>query len=172
MPLVFHVTFQLGDRLLKLCRDCGIEKEDGSFHPASNGGLRHPCKECYNRRESERRKNLPPEKKELIARRGYEWKKNNPERVRATHLVNTYGITWEEYEVMYDSHDGSCWLCHKEFDGLTKCSAGPYVDHCHETGRVRGLLCAPCNQLVGLLERHGLDKMNELVSYVEGGESN
>lgn len=44
------------------------------------------------------------------------------------------------------------------------------VDHCHETGRIRGLLCYRCNHLVGCLGDN-LEAAQRLVAYMEGGDA-
>jgi Recombination endonuclease VII len=67
-----------------------------------------------------------------------------------------YGLTPKTYAVMLQAQQGVCLLCrqpeirrqHGELIGLA-------IDHDHTTGKVRGLLCARCNQLLGSLEKHG-----------------
>lgn len=53
-----------------------------------------------------------------------------------------YGITVADYERLYLEQDGRCAICLIPFSGRA------HIDHEHETGRIRGLLCRPCN--VGL----------------------
>lgn len=58
-------------------------------------------------------------------------------------LMATYGITAEEYWAIYEFQGGCCYICRRATGtGKKRLS----VDHCHETGRVRGLLCGPCNR--------------------------
>lgn len=52
-----------------------------------------------------------------------------------------YGITRAEYETMHVIQDGRCACCGE--------TARLVVDHCHATGRVRALLCQPCNLMIG-----------------------
>lgn len=68
-------------------------------------------------------------------------------------LLAKYGITGEEYDAMEREQDGKCAICKQPerrygSHGKVKRLA---VDHCHETGKVRGLLCADCNTAIGLL---------------------
>lgn len=70
-------------------------------------------------------------------------------RRRRSELMMKYGITPEEYAETLESQRGGCAIC-----GSTEPKhRGPFfvVDHCHTTGKVRGLLCSPCNTALGLL---------------------
>lgn len=63
-------------------------------------------------------------------------------------LILRYGITMIQYLEMLKSQDNKCKICNRTDVQTGKKLA---VDHCHETGRIRGLLCSKCNQAVGLL---------------------
>lgn len=60
-------------------------------------------------------------------------------------LKERYGITEEEYYQMALEQGYRCKICNKEQVTRRFC-----VDHCHKTGRVRGLLCSSCNKMLGL----------------------
>ena len=100
-----------------------------------------------------RKKN--PEKWKAIAKRSYEKNGKRPDQVRARrryHLKKTYGISLEQYEQMFTEQKGVCAVCKlPEF----RIKRGSYksldVDHNHDTGQVRGLLCSACNSSLGLL---------------------
>ena len=75
------------------------------------------------------------------------------EHQRRVRLKCRYGITPEEYEEMHERQRGVCAICgraeKRRLNGrVTRLS----VDHDHETGRVRGLLCWACNRAIGLLQ--------------------
>lgn len=59
-------------------------------------------------------------------------------------LMAVYGITPEQYWAIYEYQGGKCYICERATGIKKKLS----VDHCHETGYVRGLLCTPCNKNV------------------------
>jgi hypothetical protein len=58
-------------------------------------------------------------------------------------LSRTYGLSLEEYDVMAAEQDNRCAICNTETKGRL------CVDHCHATGKVRGLLCVNCNIAIG-----------------------
>jgi hypothetical protein len=68
---------------------------------------------------------------------------------RERQLRTRYGLTLEAYEELRASRNGTCWICGKTW------ARDLYVDHCHATNEVRGLLCASCNTLVGQIEKFG-----------------
>lgn len=57
-------------------------------------------------------------------------------------LKAVYGITAEQYWAIYEYQGGKCYICERATGVRKKLS----VDHCHETGFIRGLLCGPCNR--------------------------
>lgn len=80
------------------------------------------------------------------------WARNNPERasaIRREYRYQTkYGISTEDYEQMLRAQDGKCAIC-----GASPGKHRLSVDHNHETGAVRALLCISCNTGVGYFER-------------------
>lgn len=69
-------------------------------------------------------------------------------RARSPHYMRQYlyGIDAAQFEAMVEAQGNRCAICHGEWDGKNKV---PHVDHDHETGRVRGLLCESCNLGLG-----------------------
>jgi len=64
---------------------------------------------------------------------------------RAYKLKYSYGISEEDYDAMLSYQNGVCAIC----DGVNPSGRRLAVDHCHTTGKVRGLLCSKCNTLLG-----------------------
>lgn len=83
-------------------------------------------------------------------------------RLRKDQLRRRYGITMEEAEAIYSSTD-ECHIC-----GGPPDTKRHYlnIDHCHETGVIRGLLCSPCNRAIGLLQDNP-DLLRKAASYLE-----
>jgi len=79
-------------------------------------------------------------------------------------LIKTYGITLEDYKVMYEAQQGLCKIC-KQPESIERISLA--VDHCHTTGAVRGLLCGRCNKAIGLFD-DDLTLMESATAYLRG----
>lgn len=65
-------------------------------------------------------------------------------------MLRTYGVTEQQYEEMLREQGGGCAICGGTDLGK-RAGYALSVDHCHDTGRVRGLLCASCNLAIGYL---------------------
>jgi hypothetical protein len=150
---------------VKTCRVCRTEKPLSEFYKWKQGetGYRPDCKQCYNAKAREYWKGDPKRQDRLLTR--HNW-----------HLLDKYGLTAEQWQQMVDAQGGRCFLC-----GRTPEEAGGrsgplgvtlHVDHDHRCcsgprscGKcIRGLLCAPCNRMVGWIERIGKEK---IAAYVE-----
>jgi hypothetical protein len=80
---------------------------------------------------------------------------------RALKMRSKYGLTLEQYAVLLEGQDGLCAICHRKEWALHLGKVKPLaVDHCHETGKIRGLLCSACNTAIGKFE----DRIDILVS--------
>jgi hypothetical protein len=107
--------------------------------------------------------------KEKAYRREYnrKWYEANKERMqevnRRNHLQREYGITPERYAELLFLQGGTCAICKEECPTGKRLS----VDHNHETGEVRGLLCYPCNFWIGHLERQP-ELFQVAIKYLEG----
>ena len=74
------------------------------------------------------------------------------------HLFDAYGISPEQYADLMRGHEGACAICLKQVSLM--------VDHDHETGQVRGLLCRKCNLALGYLEDN-MERINRAFTYLE-----
>lgn len=66
-----------------------------------------------------------------------------------------YGLSYEEYEGMYLKQKGQCAICSKRIHIQVSNKRDPeraFIDHCHNTGKVRGLLCSLCNTGLGMFK--------------------
>jgi hypothetical protein len=111
------------------CKKCSISFDLDKFYFNKNGKHKRQtvCKKCMNIYD-------------------YEIDKNSK-------LKRAYGITLKQYNELLSSQDYKCAICYTEsnrkYRGKIKAFA---VDHCHTTGKIRGLLCNDCNTGIGLLK--------------------
>lgn len=93
----------------------------------------------------------------------------DPERIvhkrYAGALRRNYGLSLDEYDALYEAQQGLCAICDRPDPNRRLC-----VDHCHETGEVRGLLCSSCNTALGLLG-DDVDRLIRAMEYLEAGDS-
>lgn len=113
---------RLADDQLKTCPRCPIPKPASAFYVSDwrAGGRTSYCKECFAA--------------------VYQ---SNKDRIKFQRILVTFGITETEYNEMLIRQDGKCAIClQPETSSRFKFLA---VDHCHNTGQIRGLLCSRCN---------------------------
>lgn len=77
-------------------------------------------------------------------------------------LLRLYGITTDDYESLVQEQKGSCAIC-----GCTPTKL--YVDHCHDSGMVRGLLCMKCNAGLGLF-KDKQENLSRALQYLQNNE--
>lgn len=122
-------------------------------------------------------KRLNPDKVRATARRYYErhkeqrhakakqWRVNNRDKVRVNNHIyklRAYGLTVEQYDQMMQDQGGGCAIC-----GLKeKRGTRLHVDHVHDTGKVRGLLCTNHNVAIGMLQDN-VELIKRVIAYIE-----
>lgn len=83
------------------------------------------------------------------------------------YLRKTYNISLEEYRQMFVDQSNKCAIC--GLDGFKICKDAKtllVVDHCHSTGKVRGLLCHNCNRGLGLFQDN-TEYLGAAIKYIE-----
>lgn len=101
------------------------------------------------------------------ARSHREYRARNPEKLRSMNLRYFYGISSAQYEQMLRRQRGVCAACRQP--EVARNQFGKVrlaVDHCHETGKIRGLLCMACNRAAGLL-KHNPQRLRALARFLE-----
>lgn len=79
-----------------------------------------------------------------------------------------YGITAEQRAALLDAQGGICKLCEKAIAfGEASFAKGAHLDHCHETGKIRGVLCGGCNTSLGKLG-DTVEALERAVKYLKG----
>lgn len=115
---------------MKTCRLCKLQKPYSEFAKNCNprgDGYQYTCKPCNT---AEKRK----------------WREENPERHKNTKYVKQYGITLGDAKKILAKQENKCAICDKELIA----GSATHLDHCHNTGKVRGFLCQKCNHGIGL----------------------
>ena len=137
------------------CTKCGIVKNPEDFFADTTKkitGRRPDCKECNKKRVS---KWVKKHQKETTFRQ-YLW--------AAKHK---YNLTEEQYHEMMDRQDGKCAICKKtpSYKRHKKTTIRLHIDHCHKTGKVRGLLCTKCNSGLGMFQ-DDIDIIKSAIKYL------
>ncbi|WP_433351708.1 endonuclease VII domain-containing protein [Microtetraspora malaysiensis] len=173
----------------RTCIDCKVIKPAAEFSKKGKGKwgqqkYQSYCKPCENERKRARPLTRDQEERQKEYRR--EWGRQNrekrtqqmaarraanPERYSwqsyKNHLWKKYRLSWDEYEQIFVKQGGRCAICDQFLSDPRK---RPAIDHDHETGVIRGLLCDPCNKGLGHF-RDRLDVMRRAVTYLENAKS-
>jgi len=145
------------------CRVCR-NKESLAYHHAHPDRARAKVKEWDNAnpgiraaRSKEWYRTHPEAKKK--------WRTDNPDSAkrqdRASKLKSAYGLTIADFDRMLASQGGVCAVC----SGPPNGRGAYHVDHDHDTGKIRGLLCHSCNIALGLV-RDSQDHLAKLMAYL------
>ena len=134
------------------CSFCKEQKPTSAFPKASGKarGYAWVCKVCKIKKRKEKQASMTEE----------DWKRQN----RRYWLKTSYGISLEEFDAKLESQNFKCAICHcraeDAFNGTL------YVDHCHNTGKLRGLLCHACNSALGKF-RDSPTILQNAITYLE-----
>ena len=117
------------------CSTCKEDKDESCFHKAGNKkrGYQFSCISC-RKKIKDKQKNSMTSEEWYLTQRQY-W------------LKSKYGLNLEDYNNLVKEQNHKCAICDTDevdsFKGLL------FVDHCHTTGKIRGLLCHHCNTALG-----------------------
>lgn len=138
---------------MKKCSKCKTTKPLNDFNKAKKNkdGLNSWCRACNNAYSREwARLN-----KERHLANYRNWRNNNLEQANDLDRLRSYGLPKGRYKQILEIQNGCCAICKTNTPAPKKTFC---VDHCHKTGRVRGLLCHRCNTLLG----HAKDNIQTL----------
>ena len=105
--------------------------------------------EYSNKRPKGRKPGLQPRCKTCAKQDTQEWYYKNQNKAKDTRLRKAYGFGLDEYNARLLAQENKCSLCDKEFTTGSFGPMSPVVDHCHQHGHVRGILCNECNRGLG-----------------------
>jgi hypothetical protein len=158
------------------CTKCKQGRPQSEFYQDAKGranGLSFWCKPCKRAQKAAYNAANRGKRSEYMAR----WRKANAEHRKAYQDANRdrrrdqrfrqeYGIGLDEYRAMLDAQKGVCAICGGAEPVKGRRLA---VDHCHEGGRVRGLLCGRCNLTIGKFN-HDPHLLRAAIDYLERTE--
>ena len=129
----------------KKCPCCKQVKDIDKFHKETRAKDGHKvyCKICQAEKQRDYIKRNTKERS-VKAKTYYE------DKLRALQFKRLYNLTLTEYEDIVKKQNNKCKICLTDFSLLSRKNI--HVDHDHSSGKVRGLLCARCNRVLGLLE--------------------
>jgi hypothetical protein len=115
--------------LQKTCSKCGVKQDISNYYLVSKAkGIypQNPCISCVKK-----------------------YQKDRYQKIYEKSIIRKFDLNSQEYNKMLEDQEYSCKICNTHIDKLSKNLA---VDHCHITGKVRGLLCSKCNTGIGMLK--------------------
>ena len=134
--------------MTKLCPNCQEDLPTSSFNKSNRrDGYQTYCRACHNKMQREKYKSDPMAKVKRQLRAGKR-KETNPTAQREAELKRLYGITLQDYVQMFEKQGEVCAICKEKCPTRKSLS----VDHDHQTGIVRGLLCNRCNRALGMFK--------------------
>lgn len=134
---------------MKHCYKCGEWKYESEFYKnrSKPSGLSDACKNCAKK-----------------TTKNWYWEDIDRSKLsnKKASLKRNYDLSLEDYNIMFNEHDNVCAIC----GGTNKSGRPLCIDHDHETGKIRGLLCINCNKNLGVLENEFF--VSKALNYLRG----
>lgn len=113
---------------MQLCTKCCEYKDSSEFYKNKENNTY--CRPCVRDRKRQ-------------------YYQANIDAYKNSKLLRNFGINLSQYNQLFTEQEGCCAVCKKHQINFSRALA---VDHCHTTGKIRGLLCGNCNRAIGLLQ--------------------
>lgn len=158
----FHKLASASDGRMCRCKGC-VRKKNNAYYARNREAVKAQVK-TWRAKNPEKVKAIGrayvlKRDKDVVNRRSRKlYDEMHPQKKRDIRLRSKYGITVERYDEMIEAQGGVCAICHR--------GARLVVDHNHDTGEVRGLLCHGCNSALGMLRESPRACLN-MVDYIE-----
>lgn len=147
----------------KICRGCGVDKPLTSYnrHKDCKHGVHSRCKACDKAYQRSRYQKLTADGKRHPYRND----------IKRRHILKKqFGMSELDFLQLKERQGGVCAICKLPETGTSGVKRTPRelaVDHCHTTGKVRGLLCSKHNQALGLFDDNP-DLLEAAKEYLKG----
>lgn len=152
--------------MTRVCSVCEQVKDEKLFYrhlSIKPDGIRKQCNDCrkkYRKRahiakpeiNRKQKNNWRFVNKDEVNNKAREYRKHNFKRFKGYKVKKEFGITLEEVNKMLKEQNYVCKICNKPetaIDPRTNKTKALSIDHNHKTGKIRGLLCWPCNTAIG-----------------------
>ena len=135
--------------MTQVCKRCNVEQPFDEYYKTTDrkSGRKTICKSCINKDP------LTEERKKQMRIYGQEY-----------HLKTKYNLTKEDYNKKLIEQNHKCAIC--GIDEKDAPRSKLLVDHCHNTGKIRGLLCNNCNTGIGFL-KDSISTMAKAITYLD-----
>lgn len=164
-----HITHNIS-LTSKTCTKCKENKDIENFYIQNEKtqSRKAHCSKCEQEVRKKAIANNPNYDKQITANRKKKWGQAYPEKLRNSRLKSVYGIDNNRYAEILDFQNGVCAICHETETKMNKEQNIPKrlaVDHCHSTGKVRGLLCFDCNSSLGKF-KDSIENLYNAIDYL------
>lgn len=154
--------------ITKTCSKCKLDKSLNNFYPRKRYKYKvdSVCKNCISSKN--KNKKMTEEQLQKNKKKATNYRKNNSEKYKWSVKQCIYKklglkITKEEYDNMLQNQNGKCIICNNPPLGFKKSLC---LDHCHNTLKIRGLLCDNCNAGLGKF-KDNIEILKNAILYLE-----
>lgn len=157
---------------MKICACCKEEKPYLDFHKKkkSKDGYHSYCRICTAKKNKEWVQN----NKEQQALSCKNWYSKNKEKANLSgtnwHYKTNYGISYQQFLDLATKQGNICLICKRDLTFLEKKDSRAVLDHCHTTGKIRGVLCNSCNTALGKF-KDSIDILQNAISYLKDSKN-
>lgn len=144
------------------CRMCKAPLTDDNWSKTLQSYRRYICTACWRIRQKkyyQKDPNGPEKRLKSYRKRQQSWSVERFALERKKNYIRwikkRYGISFDEFNNLFLKQSNKCPIC----DNILKTENivgrgynGTHIDHCHKTGKIRGLLCSKCNKMIGLAQ--------------------
>jgi hypothetical protein len=147
--------------MVKTCTKCLQTKNINQFNvrKTSKDGLNYWCKNCHSVNTIK----AISKNKEHYDKKKLERPRLKPRQRSDYEVKHKFGLTSQDYENLLKSQNNCCAICKSHKDTFSKRLS---VDHCHNTLKIRGLLCQSCNMALGLL-KDSISNLDSAINYIK-----
>lgn len=141
---------------MKKCYTCSEEKSLKEFNKRSQSkdGYAGSCRNCTKDRQ----------------RRYY--KKTSGYSSRNYHCKTKYGMSLEDRNTIIENQKDTCPICNSKYTYTSSISKhSPCIDHCHESGSIRGIICSSCNLVLGKVS-DDIEVLENMINYLRDNINN